>query len=89
MNNEINSLRDLYELLYPALKSKEREMHDLKHLYIKDTDIWEYLKNNVWNEATDLTLSDMVSDILHTDNDKIASYLAAKLREERLDENEN
>ena len=89
MNNEINSLADLYRLLHPALKSKEREMHDLKHLYIKEKDIWEYLRENVWNDATDLTLSDMVSDILSTDNDKIAAYFAMKIREERLDEDEN
>ena len=89
MNNEINSLEDLYRLLHPALKSKEREMHDLKHLYIKEKDIWEYLRENVWNDATNLTLSDMVSDILSTDNDKIAAYFAMKIREERHDEDEN
>ena len=89
MNNEINSLEDLYRLLHPALKSKEREMHDLKHLYIKEKDIWIYLRENVWNDATNLTLSDMVSDILSTDNDKIAAYFAMKIREERHDEDEN
>ena len=89
MNNEINSLKDLYDLLHPALKSKEREMHDLKHLYIKEQDIWEYLRENVWDDAYNLTLSDMVSDILNADNDKIAAYFAMKIREERLDEDEN
>ena len=89
MNNEINSLADLYRLLHPALKSKEREMHDLKHLYIKEKDIWEYLRENVWSNATNLTLSDMVSDILNADNDKIASYLATKLKETRIDNDED
>ena len=89
MNNEINNLADLYRLLHPALKSKEREMHDLKHLYIKEKDIWEYLRENVWSNATNLTLSDMVSDILNADNDKIASYLATKLKETRIDNDED
>ena len=75
--------------MHPALKSKEREMHDLKHFYIRENDIWVYLRENVWNDAYNLTLSDMVSDILNADNDKIAAYFAMKIREERLDEDED
>jgi len=83
MNNDINTLADLYKLLLPALKSKKREMHDLKYLYITEQDIWNYIKENIWINSTNLTLSDMVSDILSTDNDKIAAFIATQIRETR------
>lgn len=83
MNNEINSLQDLYRLLLPALKSKKREMNDLKYLYITEKDIWNYIKENIWSKTTNLTLSDMVSDILNTDNDKIGAYVASMICETR------
>ena len=43
MNSEINSLKDLYQLLLPALKSKKREMKLSKYSYIKEIDIWNYI----------------------------------------------
>lgn len=83
MNSEINTLADLYKLLKPALKSKKREMNDLKYLYVTEKDIWNYIKENVWVNANNLTLSDMVSDILNTDNDKIGAYVASQICETR------
>ena len=47
MNSEINSLKDLYQLLLPALKSKKREMKLSKYSYIKEIDIWNYIKDNI------------------------------------------
>ena len=89
MNGEINSLQDLYRLLLPALRTKKKEMHDLKHLYIKEEDIWEYMRQSVWMDAVDLTLSDMVDNILNTENDDIASFMASRMLESRMDEDES
>ena len=89
MNGEINSLQDLYRLLLPALRTKKKEMHDLKHLYIKEEDIWEYMRESVWMDAVNLTLSDMVDNILNTDNDKIASFMASRMLESRIDDDES
>ncbi len=83
MNNEINSLKDLYNLLLPALKSKRREMNSLKYTYVKEIDIWNYIKENIWQNSTNLTLGDMVSDILNTDNDLIGGYVARQITESR------
>lgn len=83
MNNEINSLKDLYNLLLPALKSKRREMNSLKYIYVKEIDIWNYIKENIWQNSTNLTLGDMVSDILNTDNDLIGGYVARQITESR------
>ena len=88
MNNEINSLSELYELLLPALRSKKRELRDLKYYYITEKDIWDYIKTNNWINETNLTLADMVDDILHTENEKIAAYVASKIENERSNNTE-
>ncbi|MBE6161317.1 MAG: hypothetical protein E7158_03775 [Firmicutes bacterium] len=88
MNNEIKSLKDLYRLLLPALRSKKKEMHELKHLYTTEEDIWNYMKDNTWQNATNLTLSDMADDILNTENDEIAAFLARRILESRIDSDE-
>lgn len=88
MNNEITTLADLYKLLLPALKSKRREMHSLKYVYVTEKDIWNYIKDNIWSKTSNLTLSDMVSDILNTDNDAIGGYVARGITESRINLNE-
>lgn len=88
MNSEINSLKDLYQLLLPALKSKKREMKLLKYSYIKEIDIWNYIKDNIWQNSNNLTLSDMVSDILNTDNDLIGNYVARQITDSRISNEE-
>lgn len=85
MNNKINSLKDLYQLLLPALKSKKYEMHRLKYLHICEKDIWNYMKENVWTTKTNLTLFDMVNDILNTSNNEIGAYVASLICEEKVD----
>ena len=80
--NNVKTLKDLYELLIPALNCKTRQLHDLNYTFINNEDIWKYLKENVWNDKTNLTLSDLVDDILNTDNDKLASYKASMLNYE-------
>ncbi len=88
MNSEINSLKDLYQLLLPALKSKKREMKLSKYSYIKEIDIWNYIKDNIWQNSSNLTLSDMVSDILNTDNDLIGNYVARQITDSRISNEE-
>lgn len=88
MNSEINSLKDLYQLLLPALKSKKREMKLSKYSYIKEIDIWNYIKDNIWQNSSNLTLSDMVSDILNTDNDLIGNYVARQITDSRMSNEE-
>lgn len=84
MNSEIKTLDDLYNLVLPALKSKRKELHSLNYFYITEKDIWNYLSDNTWNNSHDLTLHDMVDDILNTSNDLIAAYVASNLREDEI-----
>ena len=62
------NLEELYNRLLPALKSKKREMKRDKMLYVSEMEIWLYFCKNVWPTKNNLTLGEMVNDILYTDN---------------------
>ena len=82
--NEIkfNSLEDLYNRLKPALRSKIKELHKLDKIYIKEIDIFEYLTDTKWENSNNLTLDQMVDDILYVDNYKIDEYVQKKIIKE-------
>ena len=44
MNTEFTTLEQLYERLKPALRTKMREMRSLGYVYIREEDIWNYLR---------------------------------------------
>ncbi len=79
MDFEFTSEEELYKRLKPALITKYREMQANGYNYLKEEDIWNYLKEIKWKKAQDLALSDMVNDILNTDNLIIDNYLKSKL----------
>ena len=68
---KFKSLDELYRKLLPAFKTKVSELKRYNINYIKEVDIWNYLKNNYWKNKHDLTLGDMVNDILNTPNDEL------------------
>lgn len=79
MELEFKSLEELYNRLKPALDTKKSEMNRNGYQYIKVEDIWNYLKEVKWRKANNLSLYEMVSDVLNTDNGIIDSYLKQKL----------
>lgn len=77
---EFASLKDLYNHVKPALITKKEEMNKLGFTYIVEEDIWNYLKEVKWQEATNLSLSEMINDILNTENDTIDKYFKNKIQ---------
>ncbi len=77
--NEFQTLEELYNHLKPALHTKREEMRRAGYEYVKSEDVWNYLKETVWKKASNLSLYQMVSDILNTDNIEIDAYLKEKL----------
>lgn len=71
---EYKSQKDLYMNLVPALNVKLKLLKRNNYKDITKEDIWNYLKINKWQYAVDLTLADMVQDIIHTDNIEINDY---------------
>ena len=83
MELEFSSQEELYKRVQPALKAKLAELHRLGYPYIQLIDIWNYLIFSKWKKAKNLTLSDIVNDILHVDNHKLDEYLKRKLARTR------
>ena len=74
------NIEELYHRVLPALSTKKRELHAHHYSYITEEDIWNYLKDQKWPNKNNLTLYDIVDDILHTDNDLIDEYVHKALR---------
>ena len=60
-------------------------MYRLGYTYIKEEDIWNYLKQNKWSKTKNLMLIDIVQDILHANNKNIDNYVKDMLNnQERI-----
>ena len=70
---KFDSIEELYSRVLPALKSKKRELYRNKIKYINEQDIWDVLSKNNWKNDKNLTLADIVDDILNTSNEKLIS----------------
>ncbi len=75
---EFKSAIELYNRVLPALYSKVKELNGLGIKHITEKDIWIYLVNNDWKTKTNLELSDLISDILYCDNDKLNEYISIR-----------
>lgn len=66
--------QELYNRVLPALNSKISELERQSINNITPKDIWKLLKETKWMSAKDLTLADIVSDIINLKIDVIISY---------------
>lgn len=71
---EYKSQKELYEGLIPAMNVKLKYLKKIEKVILKKEDIWNYLKENKWKNSIDLTLADMVQDILHTNNQDLINF---------------
>lgn len=76
---EFNSISELYKRIRPALVTKTNELKKRSINYIKEEDIWNYLKEKKWLKTADLSLAEMVNDILNLDNYEIENYVKNKM----------
>lgn len=79
MDIMFNSLEELYKRIKPALKTKKEEMRRSGYIYIKEEDIWNYLTEIKWKNSKNLSLYQMVYDVLNAENILIDKYLKEKL----------
>ncbi len=71
---EYNSLKELYNALIPAFNVKLRMLKNNNYHNITKKDIWQYLVYTKWIQSIDLSISEMVSDIINVDGEKIIKY---------------
>ncbi len=70
---EYKTQDELYQGLIPALNVKLKQLKRSNSNITKD-DIWNYLKESKWKTSVDLTLADMVQDIIRTDNQEFLKF---------------
>lgn len=78
-----SSLTELYNRVKPALKSKIKDLKRIGVHYVQEADVWNYLKNNCWCKKTNLTLGDVVNDIMTVPNEELERYVQSILTEEK------
>lgn len=83
MEVEFSSQEELFMRVKPALTAKETELHRLGYSYISKMDIWNYLVEIKWKKSKNLSLADIVDDILNIENKKIDEYLKGKIQKRR------
>ena len=72
---KFKSLEELYRKLLPALRTKVADLRRSNVLWVKEIDIWNYLKVLYWRNKKDLTLGEMVNDILSTTNEELIKFV--------------
>ena len=77
--NEFGSLKELYIKIRPALILKKDELHKQGMKQIVEADIWNYLKKKKWMNTIDLSLSEMVNDILELDSEELDIFTKKEL----------
>lgn len=79
MENKINTQKELFNRLLPALRTKKHELQASGIKIVNEYDIWNYNKLNNWVSSKDLTLATMVDNILNTDNKFYEEYVINKI----------
>jgi hypothetical protein len=78
---EFKTQQELYERISPALRAKKNELRREGYYYIQVEDIWNFLKETKWTQTKNLSLYDMVSDVMNTDVLKIDNYFKKNLKQ--------
>ena len=78
---EYTSQKELYSSLEGAFNVKLRMIKE-EYNYITKVDIWNYLKINKWSKDKNLTISEMVHDIINVDINKVDLFLKDYIRKE-------
>lgn len=87
MIEEFKTVTEIYKRVMPALKTKRNELKR-KHLgSISENMIWNYLRESKWGKGkvTNLTLYDIVDDILKLDEKELIIYYNEMERRKKHD----
>ena len=66
---KFNNLNELYERVIPSLELKVKLLKE-QNINVTKDDIWNYLSNE-WKNTKNLTLYDIVNDIMTLDGNKL------------------
>ena len=72
---EFTSLGQLYRKLIPVFNVKKRLILNSKYKDITNENIWLYLTESKWRQANNLSLPEMINDIITVDLEEIYKYM--------------
>ena len=78
---EYNTQEELFKSLRGAFLVKLRMIED-DYNYINMVDIWNYLKINKWCKDKNLSISEMVNDIMNVDINKVDLFVKEYIKKE-------
>lgn len=78
---EYKSQKELFSSLQGAFNVKLRMIKE-EYNYITKVDIWNYLKINKWSKDKNLTISEIVHDIINVDINKVDVFLKEYIKKE-------
>ena len=81
--DNFKNLEELYQKVLPALTTKVNELKRSNIKYINEIDIWRF-KKNYWQNSKELTLGDMVNDILSTPNHLLEEYIGLIMQNQKI-----
>ncbi|HPE14753.1 MAG TPA: post-transcriptional regulator [Bacilli bacterium] len=71
---KFKSEQELYDRILPALTCKISELKRKGISFVREKDIYNMLKSSKWIKEVNLTLSEMVSDIMNLKLEVIEAY---------------
>ena len=71
---DYSSQLELYQALLPVFNVKRRLLEYAKYTNITNNDIWHYLSTNKWKNSHNLTISEIVNDIILIDAHDIIKF---------------
>lgn len=78
-----SNLQELFERVRPALKSKVKDLTRRGINYIQEVDVWNYLKINIWCKKSNLTLGEIVNDIMTVTTGELEQYVHSMIQKEK------
>ena len=72
---EFTSQQQLYRKLLPVFNVKKRLILNSKYKDITNENIWIYLTETKWKKAYNLSLPDMINDIITVDLEDIYKHM--------------
>lgn len=78
---EYKTQKELFNSLDGAFNVKLRMIKE-EYNYITKVDIWNYLKINKWSKDKNLSISEIVHDIINVNIDKVDLFLKEYIKKE-------
>lgn len=72
---EYTTQKELYLKLLPVFKVKNRLISKSRYNHITNEFIWSYLSKTKWCKSHNLTISEIVNDIITVEPDQINKYI--------------